>query len=184
MVPTKHKCSLVKNTIKGKAIMRLGTAFASNDMSSIYRGGNMMSFFNTAGGWSVGRGSLSYASFAAGDAYFGEQNAEGYASGTFRVDARTGQAYIRDIPNTEWVNAREVVNFGSPYQNADYVSRAYGAIAQVDQQQTQRCPTCLDPSTLHKNLLGLSYPGGNNPLSYNKQYNYSYVGSAEKLKIL
>ena len=59
-----------------RAIMRLGTAFTSNDMSSIYRGGNMMSFFNTAGGWSVGSGSLSYASFAAGDAYFERADAK------------------------------------------------------------------------------------------------------------
>ncbi len=37
------------------------------------------------------------------------------------------------------------------------------------------CPTCLDPSTVGHNLLGLTYPGGNNPKSFNGQYNYSYV---------
>lgn len=37
------------------------------------------------------------------------------------------------------------------------------------------CPTCLDPSTVGQNLLGLTYPGGNNPKSFNGQYNYSYV---------
>ena len=36
------------------------------------------------------------------------------------------------------------------------------------------CPDCLDPETVGHNLLGLTYPGGNNPLSYNKKYNYSY----------
>ena len=41
------------------------------------------------------------------------------------------------------------------------------------------CPTCLDPSTLHKNLFGLSYPGGNNPRSYNGDYNYSYVPTSK-----
>jgi hypothetical protein len=37
------------------------------------------------------------------------------------------------------------------------------------------CPNCLDQSTIGHNLLGLSYPGGNNPKSYNRKYNYSYV---------
>jgi RHS repeat-associated protein len=41
------------------------------------------------------------------------------------------------------------------------------------------CPTCLDPSTLHKNLFGLSYPGGNNPRSYNGDYDYSYVPTSK-----
>lgn len=36
------------------------------------------------------------------------------------------------------------------------------------------CPNCLDPSTIGHNLIG-SYPGGNNPKSYNGDYNYSYV---------
>jgi len=33
----------------------------------------------------------------------------------------------------------------------------------------------LDENTLGRNLLGLSYPGGNNPKSYNLQDNFSYV---------
>ena len=37
------------------------------------------------------------------------------------------------------------------------------------------CPNCLNPATTGNNLLGLTYPGGNNPKSYNGQYNYSYV---------
>jgi len=37
------------------------------------------------------------------------------------------------------------------------------------------CPTCLDPETTGKNLLGLSYPGGDNPKSFNRKDNYSYV---------
>jgi RHS repeat-associated protein len=36
-------------------------------------------------------------------------------------------------------------------------------------------PNALDPSTIGHNLLWLSYPGGNNPRSYNGQYNYSYL---------
>ncbi len=47
------------------------------------------------------------------------------------------------------------------------------------QQNSIDCPTCLDPSTLHKNLFGLTYPGGNNPRSYNGDYNYSYVPYSE-----
>jgi len=34
---------------------------------------------------------------------------------------------------------------------------------------------CLDPSTVGHNLLWLTYPGGNNPLTYNKDYTYQYV---------
>ena len=37
------------------------------------------------------------------------------------------------------------------------------------------CPNCLNPATTGHNLLWLTYPGGNNPKSYNGQYNYSYV---------
>ncbi|SFO38927.1 RHS repeat-associated core domain-containing protein [Paenimyroides ummariense] len=37
------------------------------------------------------------------------------------------------------------------------------------------CQSCVDPSTIGKNLLGLTYPGGDNPRSYNGEYNYSYV---------
>jgi hypothetical protein len=37
------------------------------------------------------------------------------------------------------------------------------------------CPNCLDQSTIGHNLLGLSYPGGNNPLTRSKDYTYSYV---------
>lgn len=36
-------------------------------------------------------------------------------------------------------------------------------------------PSDLDPSTEGKNLLGLTYPGGNNPKKYNGHYDYSYV---------
>jgi hypothetical protein len=37
------------------------------------------------------------------------------------------------------------------------------------------CPNCLDPSNVGHNLLGLSYPGGNNPLTRVGNYSYSYV---------
>lgn len=56
-----------------------------------------------------------------------------------------------------------------------------GSISFKSQQggSTQRnggtCPDCLNPSTVGNNLLGLTYPGGNNPRSYNKKYNYSFV---------
>lgn len=36
-------------------------------------------------------------------------------------------------------------------------------------------PNSLNPSTLHKNLFGLTYPGGNNPLTYGGDYTYEYV---------
>ena len=36
------------------------------------------------------------------------------------------------------------------------------------------CPDCLDPKTIGNNLFNLSYPGGNNPKSYNGKYNYTY----------
>ena len=37
------------------------------------------------------------------------------------------------------------------------------------------CPNCLDPSSVGHNILGLSYPGGNNPLTRSGDYSYSYV---------
>lgn len=37
------------------------------------------------------------------------------------------------------------------------------------------CPDCLDPSTIGQNLLGLTYPGGDNPKTYAGDYSYSYV---------
>jgi len=36
-------------------------------------------------------------------------------------------------------------------------------------------PDDLDPLTLHKNIFGLSYPGGNNPKTYSGKDDYSYV---------
>lgn len=37
------------------------------------------------------------------------------------------------------------------------------------------CPECLNPATIGHNLFYLSYPGGDNPQSYNDDYSYSYV---------
>lgn len=37
------------------------------------------------------------------------------------------------------------------------------------------CPECLNPSTTNQNIFGLTYPGGENPKSYNGEYNYSYI---------
>ena len=38
-----------------------------------------------------------------------------------------------------------------------------------------RCASCVDPASLHNNLFGLSYPGGDNPRSYDGKYTYAYV---------
>ena len=40
---------------------------------------------------------------------------------------------------------------------------------------TLNCPDCLDLSTIGQNLLGLSYPGGDNPKTFSGDYSYSYV---------
>jgi hypothetical protein len=45
----------------------------------------------------------------------------------------------------------------------------------IDAQSGGGCPNCLDPSSIGNNLLGLSYPGGNNPLTRSGDYSYSYV---------
>jgi hypothetical protein len=37
------------------------------------------------------------------------------------------------------------------------------------------CPDCIDPNTIGENFFRLTYPGGENPRSYNGKYNYSYV---------
>jgi RHS repeat-associated protein len=41
--------------------------------------------------------------------------------------------------------------------------------------QRSLTPNALDPRTVGQNLLGLTYPGGNNPKSYDRKYSYSYV---------
>jgi RHS repeat-associated protein len=37
------------------------------------------------------------------------------------------------------------------------------------------CPTCLDKSTLFQNIFDLTYPGGNNPKSYDGKPNYDFI---------
>jgi RHS repeat-associated protein len=39
------------------------------------------------------------------------------------------------------------------------------------------CPDCLNPGTLYQNILGMTYPGGNNPLTYRGDYSYEYKPS-------
>lgn len=43
------------------------------------------------------------------------------------------------------------------------------------EQSGGSCPNCLNPNTVGQNIGGLTYPGGDNPRSYNGNYNYSYV---------
>ena len=43
--------------------------------------------------------------------------------------------------------------------------------------KTEKCETCLNPASIGENILGLSYPGGNNPRSFNGAYSYEYVPS-------
>lgn len=45
-------------------------------------------------------------------------------------------------------------------------------------RNVESCPNCHNPSTIGQHFFGigsLTYPRGNNPKSYNGQYNYSYV---------
>lgn len=39
------------------------------------------------------------------------------------------------------------------------------------------CSDCLNPGTLNKNLLGLTYPGGDNPKTYGGDYSYAFSPS-------
>ena len=43
------------------------------------------------------------------------------------------------------------------------------------QGENKACPTCLDPSTVGKNLGGGTYAGGNNPRNYDGTYTYAYI---------
>ena len=52
-----------------------------------------------------------------------------------------------------------------------------GPIIKGKRNIESNCPTCLDISTIGQNIMGLSYPGGSNPKSYDGDYNYSYVPS-------
>ncbi len=60
-------------------------------------------------------------------------------------------------------------------QNESLVKPQTIAINDVRAQGGGECPNCLNPSTTGHNLFYLTYPGGDNPKSYNGQYNYSYV---------
>ena len=62
---------------------------------------------------------------------------------------------------------------GNVLKNGNYALSYSGDGDGLNSQSN--CPTCLDPSTVGKNLLGLTYPGGNNPADYTGNYNYSYV---------
>jgi hypothetical protein len=41
-------------------------------------------------------------------------------------------------------------------------------------KKDNKCGNCLNPSTIKKNIIGLTYPGGNNPTDFNDNANYSY----------
>ena len=75
------------------------------------------------------------------------------------------------------VNAIEMLEYDPTNQNVEMRAWAQQAVDVyfATYQGPGLCSTCLDESTLHKNLFGLSYPGGNNPRSNNNDYNYSYV---------
>jgi len=89
-----------------------------------------------------------------------------------RYSVLNGQVYIpspgyKVYDDWDMVPANEVVDFGDPNQNQNYVARAQAAVDAVGDY--------LDPSTIGHNLLWLTYPGGDNPRSYNRKYNYTYV---------
>jgi RHS repeat-associated protein len=82
-----------------------------------------------------------------------------------------GTVYIpspgyKNDPNFDMVPAQEIIDLGDPNQNQRYVARAMAAMNAVGDY--------LDPSTIGHNLFWLSYPGGNNPHSYNGEDNFTY----------
>jgi len=74
-----------------------------------------------------------------------------------------------------------IVTYMQRARNANADNRAFNQTKNMMERRAISnrgvCPNCLNPSTTGNNLLGLTYPGGNNPKSLNGQYNYSYVPS-------
>ena len=82
-----------------------------------------------------------------------------------------------DLRWNDWNSSSEVFRIVS--NNTAHVYYASWFISKTGAAQGGGgCPNCLNPSTVGQQfggIGGLTYPGGNNPKSYNGQYNYSYV---------
>jgi RHS repeat-associated protein len=61
----------------------------------------------------------------------------------------------------------------SGYHKVNSKSKAVGQSVSIDNSIDNK----LDPSTVGKNLLGLTYPGGENPKTFSGKYSYSYEPS-------
>ncbi|GAA3943761.1 hypothetical protein GCM10022406_27980 [Hymenobacter algoricola] len=70
--------------------------------------------------------------------------------------------------------------FSAPFvQNGKSYSYEYVWKTQVFRIPSAYCENCVNPSTLNNNLLGLSYPGGDNPKDFKDNYSYSYKPSSQ-----
>jgi hypothetical protein len=96
-----------------------------------------------------------------------------------KVDEEGNKVYASDIAASYTVDGKGTLQeYGiEVYVKGIFIGRfVHGYNFWLEEaQEPSKCWTCLDPSTLHKNLLGLSYPGGNNPKSFNGLPSYSYV---------
>jgi RHS repeat-associated protein len=95
-------------------------------------------------------------------------------------------SYSDGYSTQSYQNSSGVVGVSGNYQDNDFKddkptpkkgdkSSTPNSATKDQKKEEPNCPECLDPSTVGKNLFGLSYPGGNNPLTYKQEYTYSYV---------
>lgn len=98
-----------------------------------------------------------------GPTYIGSQSGIGSEKEPPTRTNSSGQNFV--YHNNEWIyskDEKEIVVTG-------YKKKSSG--------NGSNCPNCLNPATIGENLLGLSYPGGNNPKTISGQYSYSYIPS-------
>lgn len=91
----------------------------------------------------------------------------------------TGIASLFDVTVDELVRWNDIENPDKIVVGQKIIVKSNGSIQQANSlpQETGSgvCGSCLDPATIGGNLLGLSYPGGNNPRSYDGDTCYIYV---------
>ena len=108
-----------------------------------------------------------------------EYLATGGRQGSITLE-NAGSEISRDIHQNTQGNQQADIDYGDlTFTASQYMSYQAGDFdAMIDagtfgQVNGGNDPNALDPSTLNQNLFGMHYPGGNNPLTYARDPDYS-----------
>jgi RHS repeat-associated protein len=104
------------------------------------------------------------------------------------LDNLNNNSYTPGISFSYWTGSYTSSQSGDSYSEfSDYYALATGpdhgpSVSDEDPTKPKPSgqgnnPNDLDPSTVGNNLLGLTYPGGNNPRTYSGKYSYAYIPS-------